>query len=299
MQKITPLPTPPTTHDTQSFDIRADAFVEALPQFGEELNSFALQINELGTSVEQSLRELELELKENLKQDKQGFKTEVENEKKNAIKEILAHTALQSDQFINIAHHILFTLREIKHKRQRKQEEQNKIGQYTLFFRSSLPQGYVAAGSILKIDEYPLAYLYFKSTSKGLQKDCSKGYFRLPKPNLYAKATNNPSLVGAYEREGLPNITGGVYRIAETFHDFGWTSGAFAKEGGHSSGGTPSKVDWSNAAAFNFNASRCSAIYGRTDSVEVNHNLLLEGFYVGQRILPPPPRSNRVRAINL
>ncbi|WP_304381531.1 hypothetical protein, partial [uncultured Helicobacter sp.] len=112
MQKITPLPTPPTTHDTQSFDIRADAFVEALPQFGEELNSFALQINELGTSVEQSLRELELELKENLKQDRQGFKTEVENEKKNAIKEILAQTALQSDQFINIAHHILFTLRE-------------------------------------------------------------------------------------------------------------------------------------------------------------------------------------------
>ena len=159
MQKITPLPTPPTTHDTQSFDIRADAFVEALPQFGEELNSFALQINELGTSVEQSLRELELELKENLKQDRQGFKTEVENEKKNAIKEILAQTALQSDQFINIAHHILFTLREIKHKRQRKQEWQNRIGQYTLFFRSSLPQGYVAAGSILKIDEYLICIL--------------------------------------------------------------------------------------------------------------------------------------------
>ena len=277
MQKITPLPTPPTTHDTQSFDIRADAFVEALPQFGEELNSFALQINELGTSVEQSLRELELELKENLKQDRQGFKTEVENEKKNAIKEILAQTALQSDQFINIAHHILFTLREIKHKRQRKQEWQNRIGQYTLFFRCCLPQGYVAAGSILKIDEYPLAYLYFKSTSKGLQENCPKGYFRLPKPNIYAKATNNPSLVGAFEREGLPNVNAGNYV------NNSWRYSLNGKGGG-------GRDDWGcRTTHANFALSAWNSIYGRTNSVEVNHNLLLEGFYVGQRIPPPPP----------
>lgn len=270
MQKITPLPTPPTTHDTQSFDIRADAFVEALPQFGEELNSFALQINELGTSVEQSLRELELELKENLKQDRQGFKTEVENEKKNAIKEILAQTALQSDQFINIAHHILFTLREIKHKRQRKQEWQNRIGQYTLFFRCCLPQGYVAAGSILKIDEYPLAYLYFKSTSKGLQENCPKGYFRLPKPNVYAKGCSDFKRVGEFEREGLPNVNAGNY-VNDS-----WRYSLGGKGGG-------SRDDWGCATSHaNFALSNWNSIYGRTDSVEVNHNLYLEGFYVGE-----------------
>uniref|UniRef100_UPI002FE03DC0 hypothetical protein n=1 Tax=Helicobacter typhlonius TaxID=76936 RepID=UPI002FE03DC0 len=274
MQKITPLPTPPTTHDTQSFDIRADAFVEALPQFGEELNSFAMGLNELYTDTEQSLKELEIQARENLAKDREDFKTEVENEKKNAIKEILAQTALQSDQFINIAHHILFTLREIKHKRQRKLEEQNRIGQYTLFFRSSLPQGYVAAGSILKIDEYPLAYLYFKSTSKGLQENCPKGYFRLPRGNTYTKGTSLGSAAGEYEREGLPNVNAGNYV------NNSWRYSLNGKGGG-------SRDDWGcRTTHANFALSAWNSIYGRTNSVEVNHNLLLEGFYVGQRIPP-------------
>ena len=159
--------------------------------------------------------------------------------------------------------------------------EIDKLGEYRLFVRNALPKGYKPLGAILPIWKYPIVYYYLVGTNVKVQDNCPSGYFKLPKGGFYTKGTNNPSLVGAFEREGLPNITGGVYRIAETFHEYGWTSGAFAKEGGHNSGGTPKSVDWSNAAAFNFNASRCSAIYGRTNSVEVNHNLLLEGIYCG------------------
>lgn len=274
MIKITPLPTPPTTNDTASFDIRADAFVEALPQFGEELNSFATQINELGANTEQSLRELESQARENLTQERQGFKAEVESAKKNAIKEILAHTALQSDQFTNIAHHILFTLAEIKAKRQRKQEEWNRIGQYALFFRSSLPQGYKRAGSLLKIEQYPLAYLYFKDTSKSLQEGCPSGYFRLPKPNVYAKGCDETSRIGEFEREGLPDVNAGNYV------NKAWRYSLNGKGGGGND-------DWGCAtSSADFILSKWNSIYGRTNSVEVNHNLYLEGFYVGARISP-------------
>lgn len=272
MQKITPLPTPPTTHDTQSFDIRADAFVEALPQFGEELNAFGVQINELGTSVEQSLRELELELKENLKQDRQGFKTEVESEKNNAIKEILAHTALQSDQFINIAHHILFTLREIKHKRQKQKEEQDKIGHYAVFLRSSLPQGYKEAGSLLRISEYPLAYEFFKNTSKNLQENCSAGFFRLPKAGVFARGTQNPAMVGAYTEDSIKSHTHG-YGRANLF-DGSWRGG-----GKNDLNRATGNVYWTQTDAF-----------GSGESAP-KHNHLLEGFYVGGRIPPPPEKE--------
>ena len=46
MRTITPLPTPPSSNDTASFDIRADAFIGALPTFVQELNDFGLDISQ-------------------------------------------------------------------------------------------------------------------------------------------------------------------------------------------------------------------------------------------------------------
>lgn len=285
MIKISALPTPPTSKDVQSFDIRADAFVEALPRFGEELNAFGEQIGlkmgEIQESINQSQEQANIAIQTYTEEQLELLSLA----KDELIKELRAFGALQSEQFINTAQHILLTLRDIKYRRQKEKLERSRIGEYGLFFRHSLPGGYKPAGSVLKISRYPLAYVYFKRTSKILQEDCPRGYFRLPKPNAYAKPTSLAARVGEFENEGLPNITGGVYGISETFQSSGWTSGAFVKRDGYNSNGTPTRTDWTWSAAFDFNASRCSAIYGRTNSVEVNHNLYLEGFYVGEEVM--------------
>ena len=166
------------------------------------------------------------------------------------------------------------------YKRDNKRDD-SRIGEYRLFFRNALPQGYKPLGSILNAAQYPKAYLFFKNTYPKLQENCPRGYFRLPKAGLYAKGTANPQEAGCFMSEGLPNITGGAYTIAETWQSSGWSSGVFNKLGGYNGAGTPKTTDWSNSAAFDFNASRSSGVYGRSSSVEVNHNLFLEGIYVG------------------
>lgn len=44
---ITALPTPPNRQDPSTFEDRADAFLEALPQFGEEANALAASLNSI------------------------------------------------------------------------------------------------------------------------------------------------------------------------------------------------------------------------------------------------------------
>jgi hypothetical protein len=51
MPAITPLPTPPSTSDPENFATEADAFLGALPTFGDELNEFAENLNNFSTSA--------------------------------------------------------------------------------------------------------------------------------------------------------------------------------------------------------------------------------------------------------
>lgn len=44
--QITPLPTPPTSADSASFNERADNFLLALPRFANELNAFGQAVGE-------------------------------------------------------------------------------------------------------------------------------------------------------------------------------------------------------------------------------------------------------------
>lgn len=164
--------------------------------------------------------------------------------------------------------------------RQNQAAKNEKIGEYSLFFRNELPKGYKAPGTLLSIYKYAKAYLHFKNTSQSAQENCPQGYFRLPKPNVYAKGTSDIAKVGAFTQEGLPNITKNAMSVSVT----AWRVG----KSGVDTGGTKSglKDVWDvNAAAsvsYDFNASKSSSIYGRSSSVEVNHNLLLEGFYIGE-----------------
>ena len=59
----------------------------------------------------------------------------------------------------------------------------------------------------------------------------------------------------------LPNITGSVHVISESFNGYGWTGGCFGRGWGHHAGATPSRVDGSDCGTFNLDASRCSTLY--------------------------------------
>jgi hypothetical protein len=50
-QQISTLPTPPTTADPENFDVRADAFLGALPTFQEEANLLSTEVNAINTLI--------------------------------------------------------------------------------------------------------------------------------------------------------------------------------------------------------------------------------------------------------
>lgn len=270
MIKITPLPTPPTTNDTASFDIRADAFVEALPQFGEEANALADEINALCERTPQQLEQILTEGKAALEEVKNTHNAQLEAQINSSLEKINACSALKSDQFANLCNYILFSLQNYEHKLIKQQEYQAKMGHHAYFFRDSLPQGYAPAGSMLLIADYPLAYEYFKNAHKNAQFNCPLGYFALPQPNLYIKGTNDPAMVGRFEEEGLPDVQMGdfIKNIS--------TSNRSAGTGGS----TAHSISFSKSP---ITLSKSNPIYGRTQSVEVAHNCLLEGYFVGFR----------------
>lgn len=270
MRTITPLPTPPSSNDTASFDIRADAFIGALPTFVQELNDFGLDISNIGKNTFEKVEVVIKEGQKELLEQHNIYKAQIEQMIEAAQLLIAAQSAIKSDMWSTTLHSILFTIKSLIQERKEILHHRAKIGQYGLFFRSSLPQGWVKAGSLLKKREYPLAYMYFKNTNKSLQEDCPKGYFRLPKPNVYAKGCSDFKRVGEFEREGLPNVNAGNY-VNDS-----WRYSLGGKGGG-------SRDDWGCATSHaNFALSNWNSVYGRTDSVEVNHNLYLEGFYVGE-----------------
>ena len=183
------------------------------------------------------------------------------------------------DRANNVLDKCINHLRLVQLYRRDRKRDNDRIGEYRLFFRSSLPQGFKPMGSILPIIKYPLAWKYFKDTYPRLQDNMPSGYFRLPPPRLYTKGTDNPLEVGAQGQEGLPNITGGTTDVG-TERDRHSASGAFFLQVSATFGFKNSYQDFDNPS-FHFDASRSNPIYGRSDSVEVAHNKLLEGIYVG------------------
>lgn len=99
--------------------------------------------------------------------------------------------------------------------------------------------------------------------------------FRTPKFAPYQQIAIASGNVGTYHQAGLPNITGRVYDKSGSSSP-AWTvnpeqteaTGAFriGSEGGYTSGGSSQAGVY--AKDFNFDASRSSAIYGRSTTVQ-------------------------------
>ena len=135
-----------------------------------------------------------------------------------------AHTI--ADSMLNSMKFLLLAIKE-------HQRERERIGEYRLFFRNSLPRGYK------------------------------------PRAGFYTKGTDDIAQVGAFKKEGLPDVNAGSWTRSLSVIPL------YGKGGG-------SHDDWGRHANYeNFNLARFSSLYGRYESVEVNHTLLLEGIYVG------------------
>ena len=79
----------------------------------------------------------------------------------------------------------------------------------------------------------------------------------------------------------LPNITGLLEKISETWDGAGIASGCFYKRNGWSAGLTPSSTDVSNTGAIYLDASRSNSTYGVSNTVRGNcitTNFLLQAY---------------------
>ena len=94
---------------------------------------------------------------------------------------------------------------------------------------------------------------------------------RLPKIVGFIEGTSGVSALGNLTQAGLPNITGGV-NLADVEGNgniIQWTDGAFTNTG--SMAGGNAHIDATSGAFyqyFNFNASRSSAVYGKSSTVQ-------------------------------
>ncbi|MDO7253889.1 hypothetical protein [Helicobacter cappadocius] len=161
-------------------------------------------------------------------------------------------------------------------KEKQKLEKINKIGRKDYFYRNSLPSDYVGMGIRLKRDEYPLLWYH----TLGCMGNDGGAEFSIPPSGKYSKGASQGALIGEIGKSGLPNITGNLRGGCDNlsgdgvFKNSGRTGWSWS--GGH--GGNDNN-------AVDFDASRSSPIYGRSEDVQVDRVHYLEGIYAGQNPL--------------
>ena len=86
----------------------------------------------------------------------------------------------------------------------------------------------------------------------------------------FIEGTNSLSDLGALTAAGLPNITSGDAKVLSWKNDtqFSWTEGALQSSNNNHGGLSDSTGLWAGSVAANFNASRSSPIYGRSNTVQ-------------------------------
>ena len=279
MQKITPLPKPPSTQDAQNFDLRADIFLGALPPFAKELNALAGELNALPKELSEHSEGLKSDLRDEAQKESRAGIEAIKEAQARALFEI-EHTgratALLRSRFLSVECAFLRlsqAVQGLKNRVQRDAGECARIGEYRLFLRPALPKGYAPLGSLLSKKEYPLAYLYFKGI-QALTKEAPEGYFYLPRAGIFARGTGERELVGSYEGDAIRNITG-VFSGVDITHEI--TRGAFRTYGRFDAslkgGGSD---NWGRYTDFDASRVIPTASENRPKS-----NRYLEGIYVG------------------
>ena len=103
--------------------------------------------------------------------------------------------------------------------------------------------------------------------------------FRMPAVVAYLKGAASASEAGTYKAEGLPNITGKVKNVSETYSSAGVCEGAFSKGSASLSHSTPDGLDAGGTGILNFDASDANQIYGKSAHVTPETYTVLVGVY--------------------
>ena len=178
-----------------------------------------------------------------------------------------AIAAIKSDKWQNIAQFILIMLKDIKANLEKERLERQRLLEYKLFFRESLPQGYKKPNSILKISDYPLVWFYCKNTAKSVQEGMGYTDFQLPQGNLYTKGVSEKGLVGSFGEQQL---------LTEHTQNYSITN--LANTGDRIKGGSDHHRNYSGHLSHSHVTT--SNTGEKTNEVKRIH--LLEGYYVGQ-----------------
>ncbi len=287
MQKITPLPKPPSTQDAQNFDLRADTFLGALPPFAKELNALTSELNALPKELSKHSETLKSDLRDEAQKESRAGVKKIKEAQENALQQIQEQgraTALLRSRFLSVECAFLRlsqAVQGLKNRVQRDASECARIGEYRLFLRPTLPKGYAPLGSLLSKKEYPLAYAYFKSI-QALTKEAPEGYFYLPRAGIFARGTNESALAGSYEGDAIRDI------------DLRWLEQGFSVRKSPEFGFIAEYA--SNTACVNTATAGYYGImqmslkkggrYPIADEIRPKSNRYLEGIYVGAPISP-------------
>ena len=138
------------------------------------------------------------------------------------------------------------------------------VGTIYAFAGNDIPSGYLPCnGSAISRTTYADLFAVIGTTYGS-----GDGSTTFNLPNLTDKFIQGSDTAGTVKSAGLPNITGGFSDIAYQNENGAYTSGAFVKttqtEGYYNAGG----INMNGNDGVDFNASRCSSIYGNSDTVQ-------------------------------
>lgn len=135
-----------------------------------------------------------------------------------------------------------------------------------LAHNSTVPAGYLLCdGSAVSRTMFPDLFAAIGTTYGAGDGSTT---FNVPDYNAAKRFAQGDTVAGTVKAAGLPNVTGNVTYISETFGNEGTADGAFTKETSHSAQYTPKDVDVSETGRLLFNASKSNAIYGNSDTVQ-------------------------------
>lgn len=152
----------------------------------------------------------------------------------------------------------------------------NRVGDIVL--KPTLNNCYIKAnGATVRASEYPRLLKFAKdnnlcvSDSEWMANSATKYVYdasadTLKVPNAMGRVLQGTEVLATREA-GLPNITGGFSRIY-IYNDKVDANGAFNFDGYNSSNGIVNNGTSNKATAFSFDASRCSSVYGNSNTVQ-------------------------------
>ena len=142
------------------------------------------------------------------------------------------------------------------------------------FLGTSVPEGYLLCnGSNVSRTTYANLFNVI-----GTKCGAGDGSTTFTLPNLhrrFAEYTTTPSEVGSLIQAGLPNITGAVRHVSETYGAIGECSGAFSKGSLSSGNNTPDGLDAGPTGILNFAAKSSSSVYSKSTTVQPSSLRLL------------------------